>query len=60
MRSLNDDNCEALWLYGAQDKEIKKSELNEDFPATPMQTVNNPLPITEWGLRRGLAKAQRY
>ena len=23
----------------SQDKEIKKSELNEDFPATPMQTV---------------------
>lgn len=22
-----------------KDKEIKKSELNEDFPATPMQTV---------------------
>lgn len=25
--------------YSTQDKEIKKSELNEDFPATPMQTV---------------------
>lgn len=32
----------------SQDKEIKKSELNEDFPATPMQTFALSVTVVLW------------